>query len=139
MKNLEDKYWFHNMSKYVTKYVETCVRCLFNKKQKGRREGFLHPIKKTETPFQTIHVDHLGSLSKSVRGAKYIFAVIDAFTKFILLCATKTTCSRPVLKLLDKIFEVYGVPQRIISDRGSAFTSKAFKDFCAKYITWHMC
>jgi hypothetical protein len=86
-------------------------------------------INKSNVPFQTIHIDHLGPLEKTNLKNVHIFAIIDAFTKYINIYATKTTNSKEVIKFLKDYFTQYSVPERIISDRGSAFTSKDFERF----------
>jgi hypothetical protein len=55
---------------------------------------------------------------------------IDGFTKFAFLRAVRNTKVGPVLKFLDEIFNMFGVTQRIICDRGSGFTSKCFYEYC---------
>ena len=62
----------------------------------------------------------------------YIFAVIDALTKFTWLYPTKSTTSREVIHRLDKQKHIFGNPVRIISDRGTAFTSQEFQDYCER-------
>ncbi|KAK9754785.1 hypothetical protein QE152_g988 [Popillia japonica] len=36
----------------------------------------------------------------------------------------------PLLNFLDTVIENFGVPRRIISDRGSCYTSKKFEAYC---------
>ncbi|XP_062135072.1 myosin-9-like [Drosophila sulfurigaster albostrigata] len=60
---------------------------------------------------------------------KHIFAIVDGFTKFVWLYPTKTTSSEEVLQKLRNWSDVFGNPCRIISDRGSAFTSAAFESY----------
>lgn len=60
----------------------------------------------------------------------YIFVIVDAFTKFVWLYPTKSTETAEVLDRLKKQSAIFGNPRRIISDRGTAFTSHAFKDYC---------
>lgn len=88
-------------------------------------------IDKGELPLDTFHVDHLGPLPTIKKSYKYVFAIVDAFTKFVWLYATKTTNTTEVVNRLKKQSFVFGNPRRIISDRGTAFTSKEFKDYCS--------
>lgn len=118
--------WFPRMRSYIEKFVQCCVPCIYNKIPSGRKEGFLHPIAKEPIPFYTLHVDHLGPYPKSHHGKLHIIVVVDAFTKFVLLRATKSTSAKRVIKFFEKIFGLYGYPHRVISDRGTAFTSKRF-------------
>lgn len=48
--------------------------------------------------------------------------MVDAFIKFVLVEPVKMVQSRAVVKSLQDLMCVFGVPTRIISDRESAFT-----------------
>lgn len=98
----------------------------------GKREGYLHPIEKVEVPFHTLHMDHLGPFNPSSGGKRHILAIIDAFTKFIFLHAVKSTNTAAVTRYLPTLINIYGVPNRIVTDRGTAFTSGSFQEFCLK-------
>jgi len=78
----------------------------------------------------TYHVDHLGPLESTHKDYKHILAVIDAFTKFVWLYPTKTVTSKEVIEKLELQKSIFGNPSRIISDRGTAFTSREFEDYC---------
>lgn len=78
----------------------------------------------------TLHIDHLGPFVMSVRKNAYLVVIVDAFTKFVFLKAVANTKTQPVLRYLEEIIELFGVPRRIICDRGTAFTSKSFTSFC---------
>lgn len=61
---------------------------------------------------------------------KYLFVIIDAFTKFVRLYPCKTTNTVELIKYLNDYFRYYSKPVVIVvSDRRSAFTSNAFKEF----------
>lgn len=47
--------------------------------------------------------------------------------------AVRDTTTKPVINFLKEIFDNFGVARRIISDRGSCFTSKQFADFGRQY------
>jgi hypothetical protein len=103
---------------------------MYNKEPTGRRPGFLHPIPKFDAPQHTLHLDHLGPFVTSTRNNAYLLVAVDGFTKYAFLKAVRTTKVGPVLKFLDEIFNVFGVTQRVICDRGSEFTSKRFNEYC---------
>lgn len=122
-------YWFPQMHKTVKEYINNCLKCTTFSPKYGKSEGELHNIPKGKVPFETIHIDHYGPLEKCRNGDKYIFLVIDAFTKFIKLYPCKTTNTKEVLKHLSSYFIHYSKPNQIISDRGTCFTSNAFREF----------
>nr|CAH7750533.1 unnamed protein product [Callosobruchus chinensis] len=65
----------------------------------------------------------------STKGNCYLLVVICAFTKFLFAKAVKSTQTKPVINFLESILRTFGVPRRIIADRGSAFTSTLFTNF----------
>lgn len=123
-------YWFPNMKAYVEKYISCCVACIYSKPLSGRKEGYLHPIDKVPVPFHTVHIDHLGPFNKSGKGNRYLIVLVDAFTKYVLMKAVKSTKTKCVTKFLEYVFSVYGIPTRLVDDRGTSFTSTAFQNFC---------
>lgn len=131
------KYWFSKMRKFVEKYVASCIGCQFTKKPTGKQPGLLHPIPRETVPFHTLHVDHLGPFCRS-NGKTYIFAVIDGFTKFVWLEAVAAANAKGAITTLTNLCKVFGCPVRIISDRGAAFTSREFKQFCENYGIRHV-
>lgn len=60
----------------------------------------------------------------------YLLVIVDGFTKFVFLEPVKSTKVKYVVKTLESFMCIFGSPARIISDRGSAFTSKTMFKFC---------
>lgn len=93
---LFDFYWFPGMSQYVRKFVYNCVTCKVVKSHSGKIQAELHPIPKVTIPWHTVHIDATGKLSGKNDKKEYIFVLIDAFTKYVLLYHTKTLILRVV-------------------------------------------
>lgn len=126
---IKRSFYFKNMRQKIIEHIKECIECIrFNPKNK-RFDGNLHIITKGKIPFKTIHIDHVGPLEKTELKNLHILGVVDGFTKFIKFYATKTTNTSEVIKALGLYFENYSMPERIVSDRGACFTSKAFKEF----------
>lgn len=128
---IRNDYWIPNVKPKIEKIIRNCVACILAEKKHGRQEGLLNPIEKGEVPLDTYHIDHLGPLPSTKKNYKHIFVVVDAFSKFVWLYATKTTSTSEVLDKLRKQASIFGNPRRIISDRGTAFTSNDFSEYCA--------
>lgn len=127
---LESEYWFPSMRRYVKRYIAACLDCLYSKEPAGKKPGHLHPIAKVAEPMHTIHIDHLGPFVTSAARNTQILVMVDSFTKYVFVKAVRNTKTLPVLRVLDTVSETFGFPRRIISDRGTAFTSKNFKEYC---------
>lgn len=79
------RYFVPMLKEKLTKFIRSCVKCILTESKHGKAEGFLHPIEKEDTTLQTYHVDHLGTMVATCKCYKYIFIVVDVFTKFTWL------------------------------------------------------
>lgn len=132
LSRIQSTYWFPKMRRFTKKYVSACLECAHHKAPGGAKEGMLHPIPKMEIPFHTLHADHLGPFVRSKKGNMYILVIIDAFTKYINIRAVRDTKTATAIKVFKEHFGYFGVPTRLITDRGSCFTSSKFKEFTEK-------
>jgi len=80
--------------------------------------------------WQEINIDIIGPLPKLNR-IDAIVVIIDQFTKMIHLRATTTNISSEGIAKIyrDDIWKLYGVPRKILSDRGPQLTSKFMEEF----------
>lgn len=130
LEKMFDFYWFENMSKFVRKFVENCVTCKVSKSNSGKTQAELHPIPKVAVPWHTVHIDATGKLS-GVRDAKeYVFVLIDAFTKYVLLHHTRHIDTASSIKALQHSVSLFGAPTRLIADQGRCFASHEFRNYC---------
>ncbi|GFX40846.1 pro-Pol polyprotein [Trichonephila clavipes] len=107
-------------------------------KKTGKKEGFLNPISKESIPLSAYHVDFIGPLPSTNKSYQHIFTVVDAFTNFTWLYPVKTVSAESALEKLKQQQKTFGNPIRIISDRGSAFASKLFNDYCDEENIQHL-
>lgn len=128
--NITRNFFFTNMRDRIRMHIECCLPCLTFNPKSGRKEAKLKIFERIKEPFHTIHIDHMGPLEKTKKGKLHILAIVDGFTKFIRLFGTKTTNSTEVINALNKYIRAYGMPHRIVSDRGTAFTSNKFENWC---------
>lgn len=130
VEKLKRNFWFPRMRRYVKNYIGACLECLYNKHPGGKKPGKLHNIDKIGIPFHTLHLDHLGPFVKSKRGNSYVLVIVDGFTKFTILRAVKRTSSSVTARALNEVINIFGAPQRVVTDRGTAFTGKEFETLC---------
>jgi len=128
--NLKQEFCIPNMRSKIEKCIANCLRCILINKKAGKKEGFLHPLTKDDMPLHTYHIDHLRPLESMNKNYKHILAIIDSFTKFVWLYPVKSTTTKEVIEKLELQKTVFGSPSCIISDRGTAFTSNEFEDYC---------
>ncbi|CAH2106762.1 unnamed protein product [Euphydryas editha] len=103
-------YWFPNMSKYVRKFVENCITCRVAKSRSGKQQIELHPIPKANIPWHTIHIDATGKLSGKNDQKEYVFVLVDAFTKYVLLRHSTRINTDSVISALKASISLFGTP-----------------------------
>ena len=115
--------------KEVKNHISNCLRCIDFSNPSEKSGGYLHSLDKCNLPFQTIHIDHYSSLKRCGRGYKHILSIVDGFTKYIKLYPCKFTKFEETIRHLKEYFRHYSKLKRLISDRGTCFTSELFTDF----------
>lgn len=138
IEKLKLNYWFPGMRAKVESYVKNCIKCLVYSAPNRASEQTLHSIPKKALPFDTIHIDHFGPLPSVKSKQKHILVVIDAFTKYVKVYPCTSTSTSEVCRTLEKYFEFYSRPARLISDRGTCFTSNEFTAFIEKHNIHHI-
>ena len=135
---LKQEFFIPEVQKLIEKVIRNCIRCLLVNRKTGRQEGFLHALPKDEVPLSTYHMDHIGPLESTHKGYKHILVVVDGFSKFVWLYPTRSTTTNEVITRLEHQKAVFGNPARIVTDRGTAFTSAEFEEYCAKEKIQHV-
>jgi transposase InsO family protein len=81
-------------------------------------------------PMECWNIDTIGPLEEDTHGNKYIIVMIDMFTRFVELKATKSTDARTAALFLYEQMGRYGTPKQILSDNGTQFCNELFDEYC---------
>ena len=82
-----------------------------------------------DTPFKRVAVDLVGEIfPASNRGHRYILTVVDYATRYPEAVALKSISTTTVAEALVSIFSRVGIPEEILSDQGTQFTSNLMKE-----------
>ena len=127
---LAQEYWIDKMEQRIEKHISNCLTCILGARKAGKAEGKLNPIPKGEAPLHTFHMDHVGPLATTKKKYKHLLSMVDAFSKYTWIFATKSTGTEKILEKLRLLQQHFGSPQRIITDRGAGFMSHDFAKHC---------
>lgn len=114
-----------NMRAEVLSYISSCARCQEISVDHRRPQGELIPLPIPDRPWSTMGVDFIVKLPNSA-GFDSVMVVVDHMTKSAHFIPAKETWSSHDLakQFLASVFKLHGLPDRIVSDRGSTFVSK---------------
>jgi hypothetical protein len=74
-------------------------------------------------------LDAVGPFRTALGGCKHILVAVEKFTKWIEVRPVEKVTSEEAVKFIGDIKHRFGVPNRIITDLGAAFTGSVFWDF----------
>ncbi|MFH4981910.1 hypothetical protein AB6A40_008619 [Gnathostoma spinigerum] len=81
----------------------------------------------TDKPWSRIHIDYAGPFE-----GHYFLVVVDTHSKWLGIFMTDQSTASTTLKLLRQLFAQFGMPEVIVSDNGTQFTSTQFAYFCKR-------
>jgi transposase InsO family protein len=121
------KIW-QTMVKDVEDFVQACPTC--QKVRFGEASGAA-ALRTTavEEPFSTFVIGTIGPLPADSAGNQYIVVVMDGFSRFVELRATKTARAQEAAIAMLEVFGRYGAPKFVRSDNGPQFTANLIKEF----------
>jgi len=122
-------YWWPGMTKQVAKYVEGCNLCQRHKNRTEAPAGKLMPNSIPEKPWRHISADFIVKLPLA-QGYDTILVVCDCLTKMAHFIPTteKTTAAGLARLFRDNVWKLHGLPESIISDRGTQFMVGMMKE-----------
>ena len=129
---LQECFWWPGMAKQMRQVIKACRCCL--QYEGGTPKAPLCPIVAT-TPLDLLHVDFTSiettmELDKSPRVAN-VLVYQDHFTKHVLAYVTPNQTAKTVAKFLyGGYISIFGALVRLLSDRGTSFTSSIIEELC---------
>ena len=113
--------WWPGITKEIKDLVASCARCI--QKQPAQRHEPLDPSEPPERPFQRVGTD-LFEHSKQ----QYL-VLVDYYSRYIEIARLASQTSKQVVEKLKTMFSRHGIPQTVVSDNSTQFSSQEFADF----------
>ena len=121
---------WRGMAKDVEEYIRKCEFCQKNKLSRKIKM----PLVITDTPekpFEKCALDIVGPLTVTESGNKYVLTFQDSLTKFSKAIPVMNQEAATVARaFVTKIVLEHGIPETILTDQGTNFTSEMFKNVC---------
>ncbi|XP_053229110.1 uncharacterized protein K02A2.6-like, partial [Podarcis raffonei] len=132
MKALARSYvWWPGIDREIEAWVKHRQAC-----QESRPDPPRAPVQSWESaraPWSRLHVDFAGPFQ-----GKTFFIVVDSYTKWLEVALVPSTSTSTAIRVLRKLFATHGLPDTLVSDNGTAFTSGEFQTFTAQNAIRHI-
>lgn len=120
---LERHFYWPSLRKYIFNFVEQCLTCQKVKFDKGKTPGLLQPLPIPNKPWESITMDFILGIPRSIHGNNQIWVIVDRFSKQVLPYQKTLKGPAAARMFIKYIFVHHGLPTEIISDRDPRFTS----------------
>lgn len=130
---VSSKYYWPKLKSDVLAYIKRCHTCAQYKPEQQKSFGLMSSRPHGNAPWQVISMDVVGPLPRSNSYA-YILVVTCSFSKFVLTFPMRNATGKVISRLVeDHVFLLFGVPVAIITDNGSQFKCREFRELCNSY------
>jgi hypothetical protein len=128
-------FWWPSMHKDITDFVAQCPKCQVNKNSTQAPAGLLQPLPIPDSRWHTVTLDFITGFPRSKEGYDSILVFVDKLSKYVILVPCRKTCSTEQFAryFTDHVVTNHGVPEVLISDRDTRFTSKYWREFCVSH------
>jgi hypothetical protein len=117
------------MKQFIAEYIAKYLECQHVKVEHKHLAGLLQPLPIPEWKWETISMDFITSLPRTIKKHDVIMVVVDKLsneTHFILIKSTFKVIDVANI-FMKEIFILHGLPKTIILDRDAKFTSIFWK------------
>ena len=125
---MQTRFSFPNLHRRTQGYVRSCKDC-------SRAKRDLRPVHLGRIPvfdwLSVVSIDFAGPMRTTINGNRHLAIIVDHSTKHVHVHPCKSTSTTDATAALLSFTQHCGLPGRVVSDRGSAFTSKAWAGLMA--------
>ena len=126
----QNSVWWPRISADIHERVSSCRECL--ERQPSQKKELLLPSTPPERPFQRVGVDIC-----EVKGDYYLVST-DYYSRYIDIAHLPRLTALAVISKMKNCFAHHGIPETVVSDNGTQFTSVEFQQFAASWNFHHI-
>ena len=124
------KYWWEGLRDDVSEFIRKCDACAKRKTGNKIKAPMGDAIEAHEF-FDVVSLDVVGPVPVTTKGNKYLLTFVDHYTRFCeAIPIAKQDTETIARSFVTKIITQFGVPKKLLTDRGANFTSALIKETC---------
>ena len=114
--------WWPGIDSDLEMKVKRCQPCQVNGKTPPVAP--LHPWEFPTRPWSRLHIDFAGPFL-----GKLFVVLVDSYSKWLEVAVVPSCSASATIRFLRNVFATHGIPDLIVSDNRTAFTSEEFRSF----------
>lgn len=122
--SLSKTYYWPNMIKDITNYVNSCNTCQKAKYDRNPPALKFNLTPTSKKPFEHIHIDTFQISNKT------FLTILDSFSRYGQAYPIKSLQNTNIVDNLLIFISHHGLPAKITTDRGTEFKNNVLEDFC---------
>lgn len=129
---IREQFYWRGLYTDVEHFVKSCTDCMGFKTPKTIAPVPIQRHFIPSRPGQMVSCDLVGQLPETSKGHKYFITFVDHFTKFLVAYPMRTQSAEETSEMFFKYITLFGIPENLLTDRGSNFTSQMFQNVANK-------
>ncbi|KAL5489210.1 hypothetical protein EMCRGX_G018277 [Ephydatia muelleri] len=126
-KKILRRFYWPTLYKDVEDFCRSCQVCQKFSKQKVVKAPLI-PLPVVIEPFRRVVMDIVGPLPRTKSGNRYILVICDYATRYPEAVPVKAVDAEHIAEELVRIFARVGIPEEMLTDQGSNFTSQLLSE-----------
>ena len=122
LSRIRRRFYWSGIEIDVTRWINGCVLCKRRKTVLNANAGEFMQFVEPERPFSMLGVDFVGPFRESEHGNKYLLTATCFYSRWPIAVPVRDCTAETAAKaLFAHVFSIFGVPDKILTDRGSHF------------------
>ncbi len=139
-RKIQERYFWPTMMADIKNHLDSCLPCAQNNHRRQKSPEKLKPIPPPEGIWRLLSMDFHGPITPtSGRGNRYIIALTDILSKFVITKAVRDcTATTAANFLINDVILKYGTPTCILTDNGTHFTAQIMNNLFQRLGVTHL-
>jgi len=130
---IRSSFYWPDMKRQVYQYCGSCRACQLHARARKTDRVPISPIVRPTLPFVMCHMDCIGPIElASSKQHRCALCVIDDCIRWPSVFLLRSLTAKAICDSLMELFMTVGLPEVIVSDRGSNFCSQLTKEFLSR-------